>query len=195
MPGLRKREMKIKKLEAELLYNKDMHITIIASDGDFNAIHGLSQLSEEEIQKYDLRIEKKRKKRSLDANAYYFRLARECAAKMNISLTELHNRNLAHIGIAWTDKDDKKHWVLQIDDDFWLKQEKVHFCPTDKTEDRNGNVYRWFYLLKPSHLFDSKEMSRLIDYIVQDAKELGIETMTPSEIERIKGLWKSNGKV
>ena len=40
--------MKIKKLEAELLYNKDIHLTIIASDGDFNAIHRLSQLSEEE---------------------------------------------------------------------------------------------------------------------------------------------------
>lgn len=186
--------MKIKSLSASMSWEGDIQLTVTLPRECQSVIDELLQLDKAEIQKYDLRIEKKRKKRSLDANAYYFRLARECAAKMDIPLTELHNRNLAHIGIAWTDKDDKKHWVLQIDDDFWIKQEKVHFCPTDKTEDRNGSIYRWFYLLKPSHLFDSKEMSRLIDYVVQDAKELGIETMTPSEIERIKELWKNNGK-
>ena len=30
--------------------------------------------------------------------------------------------------------------------------------------------------------YDSKQMARLIDYIVQNAKELGIQTETPDEI-------------
>ena len=33
-------------------------------------------------------------------------------------------------------------------------------------------------------------MSLLIDGIVQEAKNLGIETMTPAEVERLKGMWK-----
>lgn len=138
---------------------------------------------------YEITIKEKRKKRSLDANAYYYQLTAKCAEKAGISLTEAHNKNLADVGIAWLDSEGKRHWILQHDDDFWLKQKETHFCPTDKTEDRNGKIYRWFYLLKPSHLMDTKEMSRLIDYVVQDAKALGIPTETPAEIERIKTLW------
>ena len=44
-------------------------------------------------------------------------------------------------------------------------------------------------LYKGSSIFDSKEMSRLIDYIVDEAQSLGIETMTPDELERLKQLW------
>lgn len=142
---------------------------------------------------YVAEIKEKRARRSLDANAYYFQLARKCAEKMNISLTELHNRNLADLGIPWRNSDDEIHWMLQKDNDFWLKQKEIHLCPTDKTEVRNGVVYRWFFLLKPSHLFDTKEMSALIDYMVQDAKELGVETVSVNEIERLKSLWKNDG--
>lgn len=138
---------------------------------------------------YDIVIKPKKHRRSLDANAYYYQLTRKIAEKMNLPLTECHNRNLANVGIAWTDKDGKMHWILQPDNDFWLKQNEIHFCPTDRTEDRKGTIYRWFYLIKPSHLYDTKEMSRLIDYVVQDAKALGIETLTPDELARLKATW------
>ena len=36
---------------------------------------------------------------------------------------------------------------------------------------------------------DSKQMSELIDGTVSEADELGIETRTPDEIERMKALW------
>jgi hypothetical protein len=42
---------------------------------------------------------------------------------------------------------------------------------------------------KGSSEFDTKEMSIFIDGIVSEAKELGIETMTPNEIARLNGLW------
>ena len=32
-------------------------------------------------------------------------------------------------------------------------------------------------------------MSRLIDLVVTEAKQQGIETLTPDEIERMKQLW------
>jgi hypothetical protein len=38
---------------------------------------------------------------------------------------------------------------------------------------------------------NSKEMSELIDGTVSEAKELGIDTRTPDEIERMKALWES----
>ena len=41
-----------------------------------------------------------------------------------------------------------------------------------------------------SSTYNTKEMSRLIDAVVKDCKENGIETMTPSELERLKQEWK-----
>ena len=50
---------------------------------------------------------------------------------------------------------------------------------------------RAYIAVKCSHLYDSKEMSDLIDGTVEEAKSLGIETATPEEIERMKLLWKN----
>lgn len=40
-----------------------------------------------------------------------------------------------------------------------------------------------------SSTFDTKQMSRLIDNIVQDCKELGIETLTPQQLDALKEEW------
>lgn len=185
--------MKLKeKPRLELHYESD-NIVIPCEKGQAHELNELLGNLNIDLEKdYSIEIKVIRQRRSLDANAYYFKLCRECAYEKGISLTELHNKNLANIGIAWEDNDGHKHWVLQKDDDWWLKQNEVHFAPTDRTESRNGVVYRWFYLLKPSHLFNTKEMSILIDYIIQDAKSLGIETLTPFEAERMKQLWGQN---
>lgn len=174
----------------ELLYACD-NIIIPCRKGQIAVLSDfIESIGEVDLEKdYTVTVEIKRQKRSLDANAYYHVLARKCALKKGITLAEYHNRNLAELGISWDDENGRKHWILQKDDDWWLHQLEIHFAPTDKTEDRNGVTYRWFYLLKPSRFFDTKEMSVLIDAVVQDAKALNIETMTPNEIERIKQLW------
>ena len=41
-----------------------------------------------------------------------------------------------------------------------------------------------------SSAYDTAEMSRLIDSLVSEAKSLGIETLTPNELERLKTAWK-----
>ena len=40
-----------------------------------------------------------------------------------------------------------------------------------------------------SSTYNTKEMSVLIDGIVYEAKELGIETLPPDELERMKVEW------
>ena len=56
----------------------------------------------------------------------------------------------------------------------------------------NDTDFTHWAVVKPSHTYDSMEMAALIDGTVEDAKELGIETMSPTDIERMKALWKSN---
>ena len=92
-------------------------------------------------------------------------------------------------GTDWLDEEGNHVYVLMKDDDRYLRKETEHYRPTDAVEDRKGTMYRWFVLLMPSHLMDSKQMSELIDGTVSEAQELGIDTRTPDEIERMKSLW------
>jgi hypothetical protein len=45
-------------------------------------------------------------------------------------------------------------------------------------------------MIKGSSEYDTKEMSRFIDGIVAEAKELGIETLPPAELETMMKAWK-----
>jgi len=44
-----------------------------------------------------------------------------------------------------------------------------------------------------SSVYDTREMSILIDEIVSQAKELNIETLPPDEVESLKALWGKDG--
>lgn len=141
---------------------------------------------------FSLTIEKAKKRRSLNANAYYWQLLNKVALEMNLPATEAHNLNLAQIGIPWL-VGGERAWVLQPDTDWWRELINFHFAPSDMTDtDDAGEVKRWFYLLKPSHLMDRQEMSVLINKTVEDAKALGIETLTPDELNRMLSTWKGD---
>ena len=46
-----------------------------------------------------------------------------------------------------------------------------------------------YKIYKGSSEYDSREMAILIDGVISEAKEMGIETMTPQELERLKKSW------
>lgn len=179
--------MKIKKLEADLLYNKDIHLTIIASDGDFNAIHGLSQLSEGEIQKYELNIVKTKNKRSIDANNFAWHLIGKLAEVLGKKNTEIYREYIKETSafeIVPVKEDKIEHWER-----IWGSHGIGWLCE-DLGECRNIKGYHNIKSFYGSSVYDTKEMSHLIDMIVEDCKLQGIETETPEKIERIKQLWK-----
>lgn len=137
---------------------------------------------------YDIEI-KKHSKRSINANNYHWTLCEQMARVLRTSRFEVHNQLMIDYGIDWVDGNGKRSFVLMKDDDSYMRMQTTHYRPTDATEDRKGTIYRWFILLKPSHLMTTKEMSVLIDGTVSEAKELDIETRTPDEIARMKQLW------
>lgn len=56
----------------------------------------------------------------------------------------------------------------------------------DYQKDGDGIVVRAYY---GSSTYNSKQMCRIIDMAVQDAKSLGIETLTPDELARMNIEW------
>jgi hypothetical protein len=52
-----------------------------------------------------------------------------------------------------------------------------------------GKEFTHYRIYKGSSEYDSREMAILIDGIVSEAKEMGIETLPPQELERLKQAW------
>ena len=69
-------------------------------------------------------------------------------------------------------------------EEFMWEQETLHAIPI--RYDGKATFYR---IYRGSHTYDTKEMSLLIDGTVMEAKELGIETMTPAELAEMKARW------
>ena len=139
----------------------------------------------------DLNIEIKefKEKRSLSANAYFHVLVGKIADVQRVSHTEIHNYLIAEYGCL----DEDMPPIILDDEVPWMKLETLHLRPTPaaKTLD-NGRLHRVYYVMRGSHTYDTAEMSRLIDATVDEAKALGIETMAPAEIERMKALWRAS---
>ena len=94
--------------------------------------------------------------------------------------TEIFDGKIAYIMLPDT-KDTEK----RIDE-----MEECHFAPTSQTKRGKDDITnRAYRLLKGSHTYDTKEMSELIDGTVSEAKELGIETLPPDELERMVNAW------
>ena len=142
----------------------------------------------------DVRMELKeyREKRSLNANAYFHVLVEKIAEKQGLTHSEVHNQLIADYGCM--DEDIKN---IILDDSIpYLRLETIHLRPTDATKILdNGKLYRVYIVMRGSHTYDTKEMARLIDGTVYEAKELGIETLSDKEIERLKSIWTNNGNL
>ena len=135
-----------------------------------------------------------REKRSLDSNSYFHLLNGKIAEKLQISATECKNHLLSEYGQPEI-LNGSLMTIIMRDDIEWQKLDTIHLRPTTavRTMD-DGKIYRVYYVMRGSHTFDSKEMSRLIDATVEEAKALGIETETPEAIARMNALWEKRKK-
>ena len=132
----------------------------------------------------ELRIEVKpyRKKRSLDANAYCWVLCTEIALKLKTSKDEVYEEMIQRY--APYDKDDDGYITVTMIERIPVSKLGGHWKLISK---RDGfNIYM---KLVGSSEMDTGQMAAFLDGVVSEAKELGIETETPDEIERLKNLW------
>ncbi len=141
----------------------------------------------DELKEKDVRltIRRYRKKRSLDANAYFWVIVDKIAEKIGVPEKEIYREAIREIG--------------GVSDLYCMKSEAVE--KFRRSWEKNGKG--WQTEILPSQLegctnvlvyfgsstYDTEQMSRLIDNIVQDAHALGIETKTPTELARLKSQW------
>ena len=142
----------------------------------------------EDLQDKDLDVIAKvhREKRSLNANSYFHVLSGKIAEKAGTSLSHEKNRLIREYGqYEYIDGMIPTITVNALFEDKMLDMEGVHL----KVIERPGETVKMAFL-RGSHTYNTADMSRLIDAAVEEAKELGVETMTPEQLERMKAAWK-----
>ena len=135
---------------------------------------------------YNLEVKEYRKKRSLDANAYAWVLIHKLAEAMRLTPEEVYLQQIPNVGNNYTpmcvrEQDVerfKRSW--QANGIGWpvkdLGYSQVPGC-------RNLMAYHG------SSTYDTDQMSRLIDNLVQDCKALDIETLSPDKLALLKEEW------
>lgn len=137
----------------------------------------------------DISLKKFSQKRSISANAYYWTLLSKLASAMRVSKPRMHNLLLRRYG-APAEIDGSIPWLMIPDtDEAWndaLESETYHIKPTSGIKEGTDGIDRRAYIvLKGSSQMDADEMAVLIDGLVDECKAVGIETMTPAEINEM----------
>lgn len=120
-------------------------------------------------------VTKHRNKRSNDANAYCWRLCDEIADKIRITKEEVYRDAVRDVGryTELTMPTDEADRVIRT----WQRQGLGWPAVIESQNSLRTTVFAYY----GSSTYDTKEMSRLIDYLAQEAKNLGIETLSERE--------------
>lgn len=134
------------------------------------------------LDKLRIRAVKYKEKRSLDANAYAWALMTKIADAVSSSKDEIYEEMLQKYGYCYEDDNGFIVGTFPVRVD--VNKIDGHW----KFFKGNGK-FNSYLMIKGSSEYDTAEMAHFIDRIVDEAKELGIETATPEEIERMKATW------
>lgn len=134
---------------------------------------------------YTCEVKEQHKKRSLDANAYFWVLADKLAEATRISKEDIYRHAIREIGGNSTTvcvRDIAAEKLCQG----WEKNGLGWLADTFPSK-LPGCVNVTLYY--GSSTYDTKQMSRLIDNIVQDCQAVGIETLTPDKLALLVEEW------
>lgn len=132
-------------------------------------------------------IEVKKKKRSKNANSYFWSLLQELCEEMNIDVIAEYRNRVKELGIF-------KQWQIDTKDvptfeKVWNDRGIAWF--TEKVEEKgNKTIINAYY---GSSSFSSKQFSKLLENLVQDCHAVGIKTLEDYEIEDL--IIKEYGKI
>lgn len=126
-------------------------------------------------------IKQHREKRSLNANSYAWALIGKIANETNLTKDAVYLHILRIYG---------QSEVVSVRSEINVEGYFKYYEPFGHSM-LNGKDFTHYKVYKGSSEYDSKEMSILIDGIISEAEELGIETLPPHEIQRLKEMWQA----
>lgn len=162
------------------LIERNIDITFsITRDNDLTQ---LCELENKRLEDYTLTLSKHRSK-SLNANSYLWALCTEIANKIGVTKEDVYRKAIREVG-AYIEGVYHVEDIPELEKT-WGASKVGWFIETWG----DGTTFQTVRLYKGSSVYDGNQMRVLIDYVVDEAKDLGIETLTPNELEHLKSMW------
>ncbi|MCL2563105.1 MAG: hypothetical protein FWE08_03620 [Oscillospiraceae bacterium] len=159
---------------------------MIPLDGYESKVKARKFVAEAQDKPYVVELKRYYRKRSRDANSYFWVLAGKLAAVLRIPKEEIYRGYIEDIGdnfeIVEIRDEAKAAWVRN-----WSGRGLGWVCEDLGPSVTPGKSSIICY--DGSSVYNTRQMSCLIDLIVHDCKEQGIETLSLDEIYRLKELW------
>lgn len=167
----------------DLTMNPDRTFNVtVTVESDFREAY--DKLKDKDL---DIEIKQHRERRSKNANAYFHVLVNKIAQEIGEPEEVTKVRLVTSFGpLARTE--DGKYLMFVLP----LKADATDFYKYAVLYDQrtvDGVLCNCWKVYKDTHMMDTKEMSHLIEGAIAEAKELGIETATPKELEELQARW------
>ena len=129
----------------------------------------------------DFEITKAKQKRSLNSNSYAWQLMTQIGNALRMSKEEVYFDMLKNYG---------QGGAISVEERFVENFKRTYkYHESLGKSDLKGKTFEHFRFWVGSSEYSRQEMSIFVDGIVQEAKQLDIETLTPIEIARLKDEW------
>lgn len=138
----------------------------------------------------ELKIDHPKKRRTNNANAYFWVLCSRVADKLGTLSDELYRRYIKEAGLFQVLSIDAK--AVKTLGHVWNAYGTGWFIDVldAGSDDRQATVKAYY----GSSSYDGKHMARLIDRVKDDCEELGIPTIDEEELDALISRWLPNEK-
>lgn len=139
---------------------------------------------------WDIEPHKERKGRSLNANSYFHVLVQKLAQAQQppVSLAKCKNMMIAAYGQPEYIGEQQAIIKSNVPVEKMQEVEYLHTACVKVSEENGAEVY-FYRVYRGSHTYTVEEMQKLIAGTVQECEQVGIETATPAEIQKMIEVW------
>ena len=136
----------------------------------------INWLLETEADIFDVKVHKEQ--RNKKQNDKYYKLLNELAKKLKKGWREIHFDMLKNYSVTYE--------ILAPED---VEIRGIEYYEKKSTIIKNGKKFNVYHVYTPSHELKTDEFAILLDGLIQEAKQQGIDTRSSDEIERDSKLY------
>lgn len=142
----------------------------------------LSTIEKLKDKELDVSLKEYKEDRSKQANSYMWVILQEMADKLNTTKEALYQKYIKEKGLFRIIKLNNN--AVSTMSKIWQDRGLGWFTDVVSKNDEDTDLILYY----GTSSYNTKQMSIFIDYIVQDAKELGIDTTTLEEQQRLLNM-------
>lgn len=141
----------------------------------------------------EIEIAKPKKRRSLDANSYLWVLCGKLAEVISNpadvkTKTDIYRDAIREKGVYHQLEIEEE--ALHAFNHAWGSNGLGFFTEINYSWKDKGRDKIHITAYSGSHIYSTTQMSKLLEYVIAECKEQGIETLTPDELAKMEASWK-----